>query len=194
MSDTGMSLKLYRSDYLTLQDEAELVEQEVMELEVKAQQQHPDRCFGDRLRSLERNAMHIQYLLACLSTLGGANHLCNRPIEALALARRQELVGRRLGSTSVIIRAQVFQAINQALLGNVQVSRQMFKSCLQSARKEEWLNLEVFVLASKNWLERELLEQKKLAREGLGKVQDEKEEEEEKAAEAEEKDLIVSFS
>jgi hypothetical protein len=45
--------------------------------------------FSSRLKTLERNAKHIQYLLACFSTLGGANHLCNRPAEALVLARQQ---------------------------------------------------------------------------------------------------------
>jgi hypothetical protein len=54
----------------------------------------------------------IQYNLACLSTLGGAYHLCNHPETALVIAIRQEMYAKKLGSTSVALRAKVFQAVN----------------------------------------------------------------------------------
>ena len=119
------------------------------------------------LRLLERKAHQIQYLLACLSTLGGAHHLCNKPQQALQLAIRQEYLGYTLGSTQVIVRARVFQAVNHALLGRVAYSRRYFQRILESAEAEERWNsgLAAFVRASMMWLEMELGERRKAASE-----------------------------
>lgn len=112
---------------------------------------------GRNLRLIERKAVQIQYLLACLSTLGGAHHLCNKPKEALQLALRQEYLGYVLGSTQVVIRAQVFQAVNYAILGDVKKSRAYFKAIERRARDEGWSNMVGFVQASRNWVTGELL-------------------------------------
>ena len=80
------------------------IEEDVLIEGVPSSAMPMNRSFGRRLFLLERNAMHSQYLLACLSTLGGAHHLCNKPIQALQLAINQEAVGKRLGSTAIVIR------------------------------------------------------------------------------------------
>jgi len=118
-------------------------------------------CVSDlhsrNMRLLERKASHIQYLLACLSTLGGANHLCNKPAAAMQLAIRQEYLGRVLGSTQIVIRAQVFQAVNWALLGSMSVSLRCFRMLLKKAKANEDAipGLVSFVRASLNWLKME---------------------------------------
>lgn len=87
--------------------------------------------FGDRLQALERRAMQHQYQLACLSTLGGAYHLCRRPQQAYVLAVRQEAVGRSLGSSVVVLRARVFQAVNHYALGRREQGRACMAWCRQ---------------------------------------------------------------
>lgn len=150
--------------YLSLED------LEAIEHDAAAQGSHASRlCLSDphsrNLRMLERRASQIQYLLACLSTLGGAHHLCHKPREALQLAIRQEFVGRVLGSTQVVVRAQVFQAVNYALLGDVRLSRHFFRHILKIARAaDESSNggfaLHSFVKASLRWVSMELNERK----------------------------------
>lgn len=110
--------------------------------------------FGSYLRKLEKEAIIIQYQLACLSTLGGAYHLCNKPRVALAISIRQEMIGRRLGSTLLIIRAKVFQAVNLWLLGHSHESNKAFSYCYYLLDLNPWLeDSRNFVEASKLWLE-----------------------------------------
>lgn len=78
---------------------------------------HSDKSFCGHVFRMIRRAALAQYTLACLSTLGGANHLCDRPLQALVMARRQELVGQVLQNFSIVVKAQVYQAVNFALLG-----------------------------------------------------------------------------
>lgn len=108
--------------------------------------------FSKRIRALERKGMQIQYQLACLSTLGGAYHLCNHPETAFVIACRQELVGRLLGSLSVVIRAKVFQAVNLALLDRPRASKELFKACKRVAAENSWTGMAAFVEASRVWL------------------------------------------
>jgi hypothetical protein len=124
-----------------------------------------DRSFCGRILRLRREAMEMQYQLACLSTLGGAYHLCNKPETALALAIRQETLGRRLGSSSIVLRSKVFQAVNLSLLGHSKESRLLFKKCHSVVKREGWADLERFVLASKHWLKMELA--RRLREEGI---------------------------
>jgi len=115
-----------------------------------------NKSFAGRLWRLQSRANLAQYLIACLSTLGGANHLCNRPKEALVIARKQEFIGLCLGSSSLTIRARVFQAVNHGLMGDRKMSRMMFKAVRRQAQSEGWSNLISFVEASKKWLEDEM--------------------------------------
>lgn len=110
--------------------------------------------FASYLRKWEREKVILQYQLAYLSTLGGAYHLCARPRVALHIAKRQEVVGRALGSWAVIIRAKVFQATNYFLLGNSRKSRIIFKLCHKLVNEQRMLDLEKFISASEGWLTR----------------------------------------
>jgi hypothetical protein len=110
--------------------------------------------FGSLLRRLEKDAIMIQHELACLSTLGGAYHLCNKPLVALTIAKQQEVVGRRLGSTNLIVRAKVFQAVNLRILGLKVESDKLFNDCHQTLEANPWLEeLRQFVHASQLWLD-----------------------------------------
>ena len=140
-------------EYLTVRDVQEVDEEERRdELVVSLVSDMHSR----NLRLLERKAQTIQYMLACLSTLGGAHHLCNKPEAALQLALQQEYVGRRLGSTQVVIRAQVFQAVNHALLGNLAKSRAQFKLLEAAAREADFSNMLGFVRACRQWVRHEV--------------------------------------
>lgn len=109
--------------------------------------------FSKRIRVLEKKGLQIQYQLACLSTLGGAHHLCNHPETAFIIACRQEVIGRLLGSLSVVIRAKVFQAVNLSLLGRQKASKQLFKACKRVAAENSWTGMAAFVEASQLWLD-----------------------------------------
>lgn len=117
--------------------------------------------FSGRLQYLQRQAKHAQYLLACLSTLGGANHLCNKPLEALALARQQEVVGHKLGSTDIVLRARAFQAVNYALLGAEGLAHSLLGDCVDKARTACRESTLTFVQNMWTWLQRELEDQHK---------------------------------
>ena len=108
--------------------------------------------FSKKIRSLEMRGMVIQYQLACLSTLGGAYHLTNRPETAFIIAHKQEMVGRLLGSLSIVIRAKVFQAVNLSLLGYPKISRKVFAACKRAAKNNSWTGMLAFVEASEVWL------------------------------------------
>lgn len=77
----------------------------------------PDFAWIGRLIPLQKKAINTQYQLACLSTMGGAYHICNYPKQALALAIQQELIGRSMGATNIIVRAKLYQYVNLAMLG-----------------------------------------------------------------------------
>lgn len=146
-------------EYLTAGDVLEVEEEERREELVVS-------IGGDihsrNLRLLERRAQTIQYMLACLSTLGGAHHLCNKPEAALQLAVQQEYVGRRLGSTQVVIRAQVFQAVNHALLGDRAKSRAQFRMLEARAKKADFSNMLGFVRACRHWVKHEVKQHSKV--------------------------------
>lgn len=121
---------------------------------------HPmNKSYARRLNKLVWLAVEFQYHLACLSTLGGAYHLCNHPETALVIAIRQEMIAKKLGSTSVMLRAKVFQAVNLGLLGKMKESSAMFRYCIDQASKEGWTEMSGFVEASRKWLEVELGQQ-----------------------------------
>jgi len=122
---------------------------------------YTDKCpmntsFSGRLQRLLRSAKHAQYLLACLSTLGGANHLCNKPRQALALAKQQESVGHKLGSTDIVLRARAFQAVNYALLGAEPLAHALFADTVQRAIDTHRESTLAFVQGLWDWLQRDL--------------------------------------
>lgn len=113
-----------------------------------------DLRFDWRIRKLLAEQQFIQYQLAYLSTLGGAYHLCNKPHIALVIAARQELVGRKMNSFTIIIRARVFQAVNMRLLGKRKRSKALMESAYSLLDRSGLDNLRSFVTASHQWLER----------------------------------------
>eukprot|EP01033_Poteriospumella_lacustris_P013274 gene13276-9511_t len=113
-----------------------------------------DLRFDWRIRKLLAEQQFIQYQLAYLSTLGGAYHLCNKPHVALVIAARQELVGRKMNSFTIIVRARVFQAVNMRLLGKRKRSKALMKSAYSLLDRSGLDNLRSFVTASHQWLDR----------------------------------------
>lgn len=120
------------------------------------QNNQPDLQMAYRLIHLQRQAKLYQYLFACISTLGGANHLCNRPQEALVLAERQCLVARMLGSKKLYIKSRVFIAVNYALLKKRKKSEKIFQECIFLSSQIQCNDTLHFIKAIKLWLLREL--------------------------------------
>ena len=129
-------------------------------------------AFTRRLNTLRREARHLQYLFAVTSTLGGANHLCNQPIKALMYAKNQEYVGRRLNSTTMIVRSRVFQGVNFAILGDIKLANKTFRDCYRMAQESQDQGIIDFTLAVHSWLKKEIataaLEARELRTEGEG--------------------------
>jgi hypothetical protein len=133
----------------------------------RAQPLFLDLKWNHRLMFVEKKASIIQYQLACLSTLGGAYHLCNHPKTALKLAMQQEFVGRTLGSSSVVIRSQVFQAVNWTLLGKPKIGKRMFAQCRRASCEDSWTGMLSFVEASELWLAGHMAEQEQQRKDSL---------------------------
>ena len=112
-------------------------------------------AWTERLLKLLKLSIHAQYELACLSTLGGAYHLCDRPRQALQLAKRQEAVGRRYGIHSVTVRSKVFQAVNYGLLGKTKKALKLFADSRKEAENSDGSLLK-FCDAAKSWLLRKM--------------------------------------
>lgn len=111
-----------------------------------------DYSFYSKLRKLQKVAIILQYQIAYLSTLGGAYHLCNKPTVAFQIAQRQERVGRILGSSQIIIRALVFQAVNLRLLGFNSESERLFGRIKMMPELSE--DLRKFMEACELWVVR----------------------------------------
>lgn len=128
------------------------------ELEVVQSLVPIDFAFYSRLRQLEKVAIILQYQFACLSTLGGAYHLCNRPKVALLIAKRQEQLGQFLGSTQIMIRALVFQAINYRLLGSFHKSDKIFKKIKTEYDMSTFEESKKFMDACEGWARRNIID------------------------------------
>ena len=183
-SRDGGSFKAAK-DYISDKEMRVLEEEEAAQAEDDVGKMCLSTLHGRNLRLLERKAQHMQYLLACLSTMGGAYHLVgNSKVHlypphdsptptpspffapllflplcqvAFLLAKQQEYVGRKLGSTQVVIRAQVFQAVNYGILGDAKKSKELFKLLETRAKSDEWSNMLDFVRACKRWVKHEML-------------------------------------
>ena len=101
-----------------------------------------DPRWTERLMRLQKEALHDQYQIACLSTLGGAYHLTNNPQKALVIAAEQLKLAKRLGSLIISIRARLYQYVNLSLLGSrdkaneilLQARGDATNSCCQNSR------------------------------------------------------------
>lgn len=110
------------------------------------------RNWNGRLVTLQIKAMNLQYLIATLSTLGGAYHLCNNTMTALLIAQRSELVAQILGSSAHLLRSRTYQAVNLYLLGKVKTANALFKKCKQDATKQGNVDMVRFIEASETWV------------------------------------------
>ena len=111
-----------------------------------------NKPFALRLLRLKFNAAQYQYSLACLNTLGGAYHLCNKPDTALMIARRQESLARHLGSSTLLLRAKGFQATSVALLGKPKEAIIYLNILLNKANKQGLTEIANFIEATIIWL------------------------------------------
>ena len=111
-----------------------------------------NKPFALRLLRLKFNAAQYQYSLACLNTLGGAYHLCNKPDTALMIARRQESLARNLGSSTLLLRAKGFQATSVALLGKPKEAIIYLNKLLNKANKRGLTEIANFIEATIIWL------------------------------------------
>lgn len=110
-----------------------------------------NKSFGRRLALLQHQAIYAQYQLAYFNTLGGAYHLCDHPREAFLIAKQQEFLGRRLGSTTLVIRAKGYQAVNLGLLGSKRKAALLFKDLETRAKNEGSEQLVSFICALRMW-------------------------------------------
>ena len=112
--------------------------------------------FTRRLNTLRREAKHLQYMFAVTSTLGGANHLCNRPDRALIMAKKQEEIGLRLNASSIIVRSRVFQAVNYAQMNDLKTANSLFRLAYLQATQTGDEGIVNFTTAVHAWLVKEL--------------------------------------
>ena len=86
------------------------------------------------------------------STCTGAYHLCNEPNKAMMIARKQENIGKLVGSSVLIIRSKVFQAVNLGMQGKEEMCKKALQNCKAVAMEYKWNNMLEFVHTSENWL------------------------------------------
>jgi hypothetical protein len=108
--------------------------------------------FSRRLNTLLYREHEIKYQLAYLSTLGGAYHLCNDPSKAMMIAQKQQQIGQLLGSSVIIIRSKVFQAVNLGMQGKEKTCKKKLQNCKDVAEANMWTNMLEFVNTSESWL------------------------------------------
>lgn len=109
-----------------------------------------DYAWARRLVSIHNHAIIVQYNIACLSTMGGAYHLCNHPKSALAVARRQEAIGHHIGSSSIILRSMLHQYVNLT-----QLKRKLSRKMLQTAKTfaaSQGADMEALCKATEDWV------------------------------------------
>lgn len=111
-----------------------------------------DKIFNGKLVALQVNAIKCQYLLAALSTLGGAYHLCHNPVVALKIAKRQERLACFIGSFSHFLRSKTYQAVNYFLLGKPMRAFRLLRSCKAEAVRTGNEEMIAFIEASEAWV------------------------------------------
>lgn len=94
--------------------------------------------------------------LACLSTMGGAYSICQYPKEALQIAKRQELIGIRMGSKQVQCHAKLYQYINLIFMGRKKAGLRMLKAAKEQAEELESDSVRKHCDVTENWLKNEI--------------------------------------
>lgn len=117
---------------------------------------HPNYQWSGCLLKILMHADMSNYLMASLSTLGGAYHLCNHPKIALNIANRTLFIGHMLGSTKIIIKAHTYRAINYAMLGDYETSLAIINRCVEltgSHGSAHWTGMHSFCHGTLVWIE-----------------------------------------
>jgi len=100
--------------------------------------------------------MHSCLQLACLSTMGGAYSICRYPKEALQIAKRQELIGIRMGSKQVQCHAKLYQYINLIFMGRKKAGLRMLEAAKEQANELESDSVRKHCDVTENWLKNEI--------------------------------------
>mmetsp|Transcript_35548 Transcript_35548/g.36228 ORF Transcript_35548/g.36228 Transcript_35548/m.36228 type:complete len:166 (-) Transcript_35548:229-726(-) len=152
MPSNSVNLFLISSDSMTSKCRSDDQQKEQIENNSLIIYHHKiDYAWCERLFYFLNISAKAQYQLACLSTLGGAYHLTDKPMQAFLLAKKQELVASLIGARNVIVRAKIFQAVNLALLGKTNQSKKLLKECKRLAM-EVGMEMPSFYSAIQNWM------------------------------------------
>mmetsp|Transcript_6686 Transcript_6686/g.12883 ORF Transcript_6686/g.12883 Transcript_6686/m.12883 type:complete len:190 (-) Transcript_6686:1743-2312(-) len=122
--------------------------------------ENPDYSWMRRLVRLQKayviRVNQTQYELACLSTMGGAYSICRYPKEALQIAKRQELIGIRMGSKQVQCHAKLYQYINLIFMGRKKAGLRMLEAAKEQANELESDSVRKHCDVTENWLKNEI--------------------------------------
>lgn len=128
---------------------------------------HPDYGWSDRLSMLRAKDAAVTHFLAWLSTLGGAYHLCNRPKQAMAIAKMTLEVGHYIYNPRLVLKGYVYLALNYCMLGKSKVALDILDGCLAyidrqrihggnsevvSASSDMWTSSREFTEANRVWV------------------------------------------
>lgn len=108
--------------------------------------------FSCRLNTMNKFTKEVSYQLACLSTLGGAYHLINDPNKAFMIAVKTEWIGRLIGSSELLVKANVYKAVNLGLKGGKRECKKLLKQCRRYASPYINSNMVEFIDRSESWL------------------------------------------
>lgn len=140
-----------------------------MVLSASPRQLRPDYRWNECLLKVHMQADCVHYLNACLSTLGGAYHLCHHPKQALAIADRTLAIGRLIGSTRTVIRALAYKAVNFAMMGRHKAALEGIDGVVALAQQQRWADMGGFAEASRDWIRLRIAEREADEAKGKGK-------------------------
>lgn len=104
--------------------------------EGKSSQFERDVAWEERIWDLLRQHMYIQYIQACISTIGGACFALKRHKSAFAIARAQEQLARVTANTHSLLLAKIHQVYNLIGTGKRKAAIRGLQLIEQAARVE----------------------------------------------------------
>ena len=143
----------YTKNSLTLHDST--IRSTIHSNENKQYYIQPNYQWSGCLLKILMHADMSNYLMATLSTLGGAYHLCNHPNIALNIANRTLYIGHVLGSTKIIIKAHTYRAINYAMLDQHEYSNHIINYCVELTKSNgaaSWTDMYSFCRGTQVWI------------------------------------------
>lgn len=112
----------------------------------------PDYAWAYCLNKVILMGMTYQYLLAYISTLGGAYHLCDQPVVAMKLANMMCFLGSLVGNDALIVKANIYRAVNFSDMGHTQVALLTVKRCKRISNRRNWSSLIGFCDAVEHYI------------------------------------------